>query len=397
LETIKQLILKRLRKPLSLAEEKKLQDWMMESAQNEAIVKDINDPEQLAESFAKLDSLHPELVWDRVKSFSNEHKENTIEKLAAVHRLHKLKTVWFRVAAAVVVMLGTSTFFWVQYQKSIPVSVVNMSIAEDVPAPSSSRAMIELSNGQHIFLDSANNGTIATQGNVNISKRSDNRIVYTGKGEPGKIEFNTFTVPRGSQIASIVLTDGSTVFMNSGSSITYPVAFRGNERKIEITGEAYFEVAKDPSRKFIVSGGGMTTEVIGTHFNVNTYQDEVAMEVTLLEGSVKVSDGSSDKIIRPGEQATFTRGVMGVNHSVDVDQVMSWKNGLFNFQDKHLPEVMRQLARWYDLQVVYENKIPDIEFFGQMGRNLKLSDVLEVLKSAGVHFRIKEGRHLIVM
>lgn len=390
MQNIKELILKRLREKLTHEEEQALEEWMMESDQNRAIVEELSDPQRLAKSFAKLDSLHPDRVWERVRLIST----NPQTKPLPLYRRLRTLTGY---AAAVLLLIAAGIYFQGQYVKKALTVRPEMQLPVDVPAPSANRSVITLSDGQNIYIDSAKTGVVAIQGNVRIRKNSDGSIEYVDNGHDGGLQYNTLTVPRGSQIANIILSDGSKVVVNAGSTMRYPVSFFRRERGIEITGEAYIEVVKDARRRFIVTGGGMVTEVLGTHFNVNTYPDETDMKVTLLEGRVKVSSGTEQKMIKPGEQAVYGQGVMEVRTGIDVNRVIAWKNGLFDFQDKHLPEVMRQLSRWYDLQVIYNNKVPDIEFFGQMERNLKLSDVLNVLRDAGLHFRVEEGRRLIVL
>jgi ferric-dicitrate binding protein FerR (iron transport regulator) len=390
LQNIKELILKRLRETLTPAEEQALEAWMTESDQNRAIVEELSDPQQLAESFAKLDSLHPDQVWKRVRSNS----ENTLAKPVFLRRHLRTLTGY---AAAVVLLIAAGIYFRGQYVKRTLAIRPEMQSSIDVSAPSANHSVITLSDGRKIYIDSAQTGVVAIQGNVRVRKNSDGSIEYLDDGHNGRLQYNTLTVPRGSQLASIILSDGSRVIVNAGSTMKYPVSFYRRERGMEITGEAYIEVVKDARRRFIVTGGGMAVEVLGTHFNVNTYPDETDMKVTLLEGSIKVSGGIEQRLIKPGEQAVYRKDTMHVRTGVDVKRVIAWKNGFFDFQDKHLPEVMRQLSRWYDLQVVYNGKVPEIEFFGQMGRNLKLSDVLNVLRDAGLHFRMEEGRRLIVL
>ncbi|MBX3252967.1 MAG: FecR domain-containing protein [Chitinophagaceae bacterium] len=389
MQTIKELILKRLRETLTQEEEQALEEWMMKSDRNRAIVEELSDPRQLAESFARLDSLHADQVWERVRSVSPDPQT---KHLPLYRRLRTLTGY-----AAAVLLITVGIYFRGQYVKRTVVVSPEKQLSVDVSAPSANRSVITLSDGQNIYIDSVTTGVVAIQGNVHIRKTSDGSIEYVDNGYNGGLQYNTLTVPRGSQIASIILSDGSRVIVNAGSTMKYPVSFYRRDRGVEITGEAYIEVVKDAGRRFVVTGGGTVTEVLGTHFNVNTYPDETDMKVTLLEGSVKVSSSAEQKMIKPGEQAVYGRGAMQVHTGINVNQVIAWKNGLFDFQDKHLPEVMRQLSRWYDLQVIYNGKVPDIEFFGQMGRNLKLSDVLNVLRDAGLRFRMEEGRRLIVL
>jgi ferric-dicitrate binding protein FerR (iron transport regulator) len=195
----------------------------------------------------------------------------------------------------------------------------------------------------------------------------------------------------------MTLSDGSKVWLNAGSSVRFPVAFTGNERKVSITGEAYFEVARDAYKPFIVKDINRNAEVqvLGTHFNVNTYDDEPVMKVTLLEGAVKVIKGISTRLLKPGQQAQVGSDVKVIT-GIDTEEVMAWKNGRFQFKKASLQEVMRQVARWYDVEIVYEGKIIPQEFGGKMQRDLKLSEVLEGLAKSQVHFRI-EKKKVVVM
>jgi ferric-dicitrate binding protein FerR (iron transport regulator) len=273
---------------------------------------------------------------------------------------------------------------------------------KDVAPPKGTRAVITLADGSKVYLDSANNGTIAQQSSVNVIKTADGKIQYNANGQAltaNSPVYNTLTNPRGSKVIDMQLSDGSHVWLNAGSSVKYPVAFIGNERKVEITGEAYFEVAHDASKPFIVSKGETSVTVLGTHFNVNAYDDEVALRVTLLEGSVKVSAASKVVTIKPGEQAQVNGGnTIGlvVNRGVDVDQVMAWKNGYFSFNHSDLETVMRQIARWYDVDVSYEGKMPMMRFGGEVSRDNNLSQVLKILEESKVHFKI-EGKRIIVL
>jgi ferric-dicitrate binding protein FerR (iron transport regulator) len=209
--------------------------------------------------------------------------------------------------------------------------------------------------------------------------------------------FNTLSTPRGGQY-QLLLPDGTKVWLNAASSITYPVGALTKEIKIKIEGEAYFEVAKNKELPFIVDiGGRSTVEVLGTHFNVNGYTNEGVIRTTLLEGSVKVTNGQSDKVLKPGqqsEQAAQDQKIT-VHNDVDTDKVLAWKNGLFNFEGASLPAVMHQLERWYDITVQYEGAVPAIEFRGGMDRNVNLSAILQFLAEMKIKYTM-QGHTLII-
>ncbi|MBO9682945.1 MAG: FecR domain-containing protein [Flavisolibacter sp.] len=338
-----------------------------------------------------------------------------------VRRLYPFRRIAAAAAAIIVLVLGAGAWYgFFNHKKGNEVAVSNPALPTDVKAPATNRAMVTLANGQSVYLDSVNNGQLALQGNVKLVKLANGQIAYSALqqgfdgAQPDKggneLVYNTLTNPRGSKVIDMTLSDGSRVWLNAGSSVTYPVAFVGKERKVSITGEAYFEVAHDADKPFKVGKGGMEVTVLGTHFNVNAYDDEQAIKLTLLEGSVRVTLGQGfggaqpDKgdrpslIIAPGQQAVLRQAQDDIHvvNDVDVDGVMAWKNGYFQFSGSDVPTVMRQIARWYDVDVSYEGQIPERRFAGQMDRHANLSKVLRILEESNVHFRL-EGRKLIVM
>jgi len=304
---------------------------------------------------------------------------------------------WRRMAAAAIVfVLVTGAGFYYLSKHSIPHPIAIAS--RDVAAPSASNAVLTLANGRTIILDSASNGSLATQGRTTIIKLGDGDIAY----QPQEISenaagYNTLTVPRGSRIAHVTLSDGTKVWLNAGSSLAYPVAFTGPERKVSVTGETYFEVAPDASHPFIVSKGTRTIKVLGTHFNVNAYEEEEDMKVTLLEGAVEVTAGSGNSILHPGQMAQIDdMQKISLLKNVDLERVMAWKNGLFNFSGADIRTVMRELSRWYDLKLDFKDQINE-KFHVEISRNTNVSNVLKILETTGgVHFNIA-GNKITVM
>ena len=280
------------------------------------------------------------------------------------------------------------------------------SIQTDAP-PGKNGAILTLADGATVLLDSLGNGIVTTQGKTTILIRN-NQLVYNASAKQSELLYNTMTTPKGRQY-QLVLPDGSQVWLNAASSITYPTVFAGNDRSVTLTGEAYFEVAKDRSKPFHVKVNELDVQVLGTHFNINAYNDESTIKTTLLEGKVKVvkrqsAIGNSSTsalpqsiILKPGEQAVLTHDSrLTIDDHADVEMAMAWKNGKFQFDRTPLPVVMRQLSRWYDLDVQYVKDTPDVVFAGRMGRDLKLSQVLNVLSKMEVNFKV-EGKKLIVM
>ncbi|HJU45510.1 MAG TPA: FecR domain-containing protein [Chitinophagaceae bacterium] len=283
------------------------------------------------------------------------------------HRVHFLRRAWFRYAAAIILLAGATIAIVVSSDRRSAKSGTDLSkrFKNDV-APGGNKATLTLADGRTIVLDSTQNGTIATQGGSSIIKLSNGQIRYDLKGlSQGSVSWNTLSTPRGGTY-QITLPDGSKVWLNAESSITYPVAFTGNERRVELVdGEAYFEVAKDSKRPFIVSvDDNMEVEVLGTHFNVNAYEDEEVIKTTLVEGKVKVNKSNKSNeslLLIPGQQAkvNIENETITVINDVDTEEAIAWKEGLFYFEDDDIKTVMRQLARWYDVEVEYEGKVPD--------------------------------------
>jgi ferric-dicitrate binding protein FerR (iron transport regulator) len=312
-------------------------------------------------------------------------------------------------AAALVAALTVGGYFIFFNGKTKPageVAVIQPAVS-DVEAPKATRATITLADGRTVALDSL---TAMAQNNVQLSKTADGRIIYSGIANA--VAHNTLTNPRGSRVIDITLADGSKVWLNAGSSITYPIAFTGNERKVEMTGEAYFEITHDKTRPFYVSKGAMQVEVMGTHFNVNAYDDEETIKTTLLEGRVRVvnrdrnkkyevGSKNSEVILNPGEQAIAHCRLpiddcrLIIHHSPDLDEVMAWKNGLFEFNETDIQTIMKQIERWYDVQVVFDGEFTQ-HFNGSIKRQVNVSKVLNMLeKTGGLRFSI-EGRKVLV-
>jgi transmembrane sensor len=299
-------------------------------------------------------------------------------------------------AASIILAFGLSGWFFFNNKNDKQQQIVEMRVTNDIKPPEENRATITLTNGQTVYLDSAAIGSLAVQGSVKLLKLANGKIAYqTGSEEIiEKPVYNTLTNPKGSRIVDMTLADGSRVWLNAGSSITYPVVFIENERRVVITGEAYFEVAPDKSKPFKVTKGQMQVEVLGTHFNVNAYDDEKNIKVTLLEGAVRLKTNEENEILKPGEQAQVS-GTISILKNVDVEAVMAWKDGRFKFSSVDIETIMRQVARWYDIDIEYRGKVPGT-LSGGLARNVNASQLFHVLELTDkVRFEI-EGRKVIV-
>ena len=311
------------------------------------------------------------------------------------------KSKWVRVAAAaVLILLATGTFFLLNRQSQNESAKVNKELVTPDIKPGGNKAILTIGDNSQIVLNNMQNGILTQQGNTKVLKLDNGQLAYTLINEkPGEIFYNTLTTPKGGQY-QLTLSDGTKVWLNAASSLRFPTSFSGKQRIVELTGEVYFEVAKNASMPFKVNVAGKgEVEVLGTHFNINSYSDEPTINTTLLEGSVKVTDLSTrnTQFLIPGQQAQVNPGnQVSINKNVDVDEVMAWKNGLFNFNSLDIENIMRQVARWYDAEISYEGKINKETYSGIVSRNSNISEVLKILEEGGVRFRI-EGRKIIVL
>lgn len=333
---------------------------------------------------------------------------DSVKRMAPVTSLvARSRRRWIWAAASVVIILGIAAAFYSLSRNDRKVQVV-VNSQKGIQAPGNNRAMITLADGRKVFLDSLHEGEVADQGNIKVVKLANGRIAYQNSNdeEIQDVKFNTLTNPRGSRVIDIELADGTHVWLNAGSSITYPVAFVEKERAVKLIGEGYFEVAQNKEQPFIVNAGEMKIRVLGTHFNVNAYQDEADIKATLLEGKVDVSSFGKTVVLEPGQQADLrvepsnntpakSGFILKTIDNIDIDQVMAWKNGFFALQDASLKEVMLQISRWYDVEVVYEGKIEPRKFGGGIARDAPLNDILKILRESNVNFKV-EGRKIIV-
>lgn len=329
--------------------------------------------------------------------------KDTFRRTVAPMLKHKGVNLWQRllVAAAVLVVIAAGIYLF--RDPGEPETLVKTEQENDL-APGGNKATLTLADGTKISLTDAQNGELAQESGISIVKTSDGQVVYTvsGTNQPAQsASYNKIETPVGGQY-QVNLPDGSMVWLNSASSLRYPVQFAGSERKVEITGEAYFEVSHDASRPFRVVSGAQTVEVLGTSFNIMAYDDELATNTTLIEGSVRVSGGDGSKVIKPGQQSSVSKNNISVKEA-DIDGATAWKNGYFIFKAEEIGSIMRKISRWYQVKVEYEGVDMGKVFGGKISRSRKVSEVLKLLESTGsIHFKLIPGeqgkeRRLIVM
>jgi transmembrane sensor len=300
-------------------------------------------------------------------------------------------------AAIVIVCFGIGLYY---YSGRQPEFVQLAKHRESDIGPGRNRATLTLSDGSVLVLDSANHGQLAQISGTSVSKTADGLLSYhTGtNADAQSLVYNSISIPRGGKYA-VVLADGTKVWLNAATTLKYPIAFAGNERRVELSGEAYFEVAKNASKPFRVTSKGQTVEVLGTHFNISGYAEEGETRSTLLEGSIKISNGSQNELLKPGQQAIINNvsadQAIQINSNINTEEVIAWKNDLFQFENADIKTIMNQIGRWYDVEIVYENKISEGHYRGKVSRNSNLSTALKILETSGINFKI-EGRKIIV-
>jgi len=330
------------------------------------------------------------------KLFTAIHDKIRSESKAGRRRVIPLRKI--AIAASVIGLLLVSTFLLYIRNTSREAATAEVSkqrFRNDV-LPGGDKATLTLADGSTVVLDEVQNGTLAQQGSSKVIKVGGKLLYDPANSSSKEIVYNTISTPNGGQY-QLALPDGSLVWLNATSSIHFPTSFAGKERRVEISGEAYFEIAKNRDMPFVVSVNGAEVQVVGTHFNVNAYNDEDAVKTTLLEGSVKFVSGANINLLKPGQQSQLaSNGLVKVVSNVDVDEVIAWKNGMFGFENAGIETVMRQLSRWYDVEIEYKGKTEDL-FIAEMRRNIKLSDALRALELTGkVKFEIL-GKKIIVM
>lgn len=396
---------------ITAEEEAILKEWR-DKNRNQLIFDELTDEDyiiRMLEAFERMKQGEAE-SWTKLQNAMSSFPAQADEEVPERRKI----SWWYYTAAASVLLVISSLFLFKWYSskqdevsipKSQPVAKNN-----DV-LPGQFKAKLTLADGSVMVLDTISSSQLVQQGSTTVYTRGG-QLVYEQQGKHKEVLYNTLTTAKG-ETYGMVLSDGSKIWLNAQSSLRYPVAFTGDERRVEITGEAYFEIASlglppAPSHRrgerkmpFIVLLNGMEVEVLGTKFNINSYSDEDAIKTTLLEGKVKVRSASTNAqtVLAPGEQALLNKGTQLFHKTkdIDVEAEVAWRFGLFQFNNADLRTVMRQLEKWYDVQVSYEGNIQNggFEFLGKLPRNMNLSQVLSILQKQDVHFKI-EGKKIIV-
>ncbi|AEW01223.1 hypothetical protein A4D02_32880 [Niastella koreensis] len=406
---IGQLIIKHLQETITADETHTLQQWIAADEKHQILFNKLTNSDWLQQA-----------VHDHAES-ETRIKERVFAALPYMQDAHtdspKSWVRWMSVAASVLIVVSIGWYIWQGKTKPAIVAEQQTPVATVIPA-GGNKATLTLADGTVIDLDKAGNGTIATEGKTTVNKKENGQLEYKSatSTKQAVYTYNMLKTPRGGQY-QLLLPDGSKVWLNAASSIRYPTAFVGNERRVEITGEAYFEITHDAVRPFKVmiypaegaTGRGGEVEVLGTHFNINAYGDEQPIVTTLLEGKIKITPvdvvnkamtathpantAKAYKVINPGEEAQIdNKADIVIRRNVDTESAVAWMKGFFDFHNASLKTVMKQVSRWYSVDVEYTKAMPEQTFEGNIDRNIPLNELLELLQQYGsTKFKI-EGR-----
>jgi transmembrane sensor len=390
------LIMKHVKDQLTEEERGRLMGWISESEDNAQVFNELTQEDSLQKA---------------VKELYVFRQTNDEGQATSVVDLYSTRTNWLKYISVAVIFIAVVCMVWLYMVKNSgekQVAVTNTATKKTIQdiAPGGNKAVLTLADGSTIVLDNKDNGVIAEQDKTTINKKEDGQLEYKAPVlTPAErtIRYNTITTPRGGQY-QLTLPDGSKVWLNAASSLKFPVNFSGKERMVQLTGEAYFEVAlvtipgSGARMPFEVQmNNGVKVQVLSTHFNIMAYEDEKESKTTLLQGKVKVENGQQQTVVlQPGEQSLLTQSGLRVKKDADVAEAVAWKDGKFKFVHSDLKAVMRNIARWYDVQIEYDTNVPEKYFTGEISRKLNASEALTIIEFAGVHCKI-EGRKIKVL
>ena len=333
-------------------------------------------------------------VLNRIKADIRFADTEPLPNEAVVVKFYQKR--WLQIAAMLVVILTTAILL---LNKNTPQAVDNniTAMAQKPVVPGGNKATLTMADGKTIVLDSMTNGVVASNGASKIVKVGDGQLVYSAGTQTGAMAYNTLSTPRGGEY-QITLADGTKVWLNAASSLSYPQEFTGTERRVQLTGEAYFEVAKNKDKPFYVTVNNVQVKVLGTHFNISAYNDEQNITTTLLEGAVQVTKDNEKSFLSPGQQAVTGNGSGKISvYNVDASDAVAWKNGYFVFNDEDIVSIMKKVSRWYDVEVEYRGDVGSQKFGGTFYRFKSINELVSYLEKIGkLHFKIS-GRRIIVM
>lgn len=393
---IDELITKFQNEALDSNERKILEQWIEASEMNKKTFENLTNKNWVTTELGKIYDFDNNAGWDAITTSLNSQTGSVFTK-----------QYWYKWVAAAVVLIALGSGCWSFLLKNgddeFPKNLTQeQRFGKDVKAPSSNKAILTLADGSKIVLEDASKGKLVSQGDVEVTKTEDGQIIYKGKKANGDnvVNENTLFVPMGSKPVRLVLVDGTEVWLNTGSSLTYPSKFVGVDRKVKMTGEVFFDVAKNAAMPFKVMANGIETRALGTQFNINAYADEPMSKITLIEGSIKVerkkSNNETDQlIVKPGQQVVGADHLKLIDHA-NLDEVMAWKNGQFYFEGANIKTIMGQISKYYNVEVEYKDNVK-YSFVMKIERTVPVSELLKIMELTDlVHFKI-DGNKITVM
>lgn len=391
-EYIAKLLFRDLQGLLSEEEKRQLSKWVNAHPYNRELYTKAKDEKRLEKGIRAYKNVDVASAWSRLERMIGEPDKHQIPKANQTKFYAKAKYLW---AASILLFLSFSLYLFFDSTEYLDTDKKTL-LKEDV-SPGQNGAILTLANGNTVLLDTMKNAELILEDGSTV-EIIDGSLVFDKGNTSG--ETNTVSTPYGRQY-NLTLSDGTKIWLNSASSISFPVSFESGKRVVHIYGEVYFEVAKNIEKPFFaITPNGTEIKVTGTQFNINTYSSDFLEKTTLIEGAIVVNCYGKSWKLRPGQQALRStdkiKEEITLVKEVNMDKVVAWKNGLFNFDGDNLMDVLGQLERWYDIKVEYHGQIPSIKFFGEISREENLSDVLDALKESGVHFKIEKERRLVV-
>lgn len=378
-QRIAYLIAGYIRQTLTPQEHDELDEWVEQSEENMLLFEELTDEKNIQAGIAALKKKDSVKAWQKIRN------KLPFEKKIQTRRF------WPYAVAASIILLVIASYFFIPFRNS-PVSPSPIAASKPDLPPGSNKAVLTLADGKAIILENQLNGKFVNEGGLQVEKIDSGHIAYNNTDVARADQWNTLSTPRGGQYM-VTLSDGTMVWLNAATSLKYSVAFAGKERRVELDGEAYFEVAHDAARPFHVISKNQDITVLGTRFNVDAYSDEPLVTTSLIEGKISLSSQNEKQVVLPGEQYfTQSTGSIQKNPSPDIEQATAWKNGRFYFKNAAIEPILKEVSRWYDANIVYQGKI-DKHFNADISRKLPVSQLLDLLeKTGGVHFDIEPNK-----
>jgi ferric-dicitrate binding protein FerR (iron transport regulator) len=376
-------------------ENQELQNWLDADPQNELLFQNLKTDEYLKSELKLLHSFDEEKAFEKIRETITNQSQSLVIPLK---KNHVRRMIWSAAAAIVFIAIPLSIIF-LNTPKNLGKDIVQSNAIPEIPqeriAAGGNKAILTLSDGSVISLNDLENGVLTQEGNVDIVKLKDGQIAYgNAENATPEIHYNVITTPKGGKY-NLTLSDGTKVWLNAASSLRFPASFSGKTRKVEMEGEVYFDIAEDLKHPFIVMVNGAEILVTGTEFNVNAYKDESTMKITLLEGNVSLKSSVNHTKLMAGQQAEISEGNFHVHKTVDLEDIIAWKEGLFHFNKADIKMVMKEIARWYDVEVEFKDAGKRRVFKGEMQRDLELSQVIKILNKHHIKVDLS-GRKMIV-